>query len=225
MPGRDTKYQQMAREMAERLADDRDRVQQLSLLPDEVAGAALVEDGRAKRGQGKVLNQMREFLAAKGYRMPEDVLAEIAGLTSGQDAIATAMAQSERVLAWAKAGHEAEKGIDGKKIKPRVTMHNRLATFQQVLVAQLRAADALMPYGAPKATPDGDGGPKVMIVTLPAAPSGQAFGGAAMRDVSPASSGRMRPADVRYEIEQKQRLSDDADAGSDGETRTEGPSR
>lgn len=219
MPGRDTKYQEMAREMAERLAGDREMVQQLSLLPDEVDGAQLVDqgDGSGRRGKGKALNQLRDWLASRGYRMPEDVLAEIAGLTSGQDAIATAMAQAERVLAWASDGAVSVRGAPNVQSLPM-----RLATFQQVLVAQLRAADALMPYGAPKATPD------VMVqqvvqVNVPARPSLDQV--RPMRDVSPVSDVRMLPADMRHEMQQKQRVVNSGSVGSDGETRTERPSR
>ncbi|WP_226783174.1 hypothetical protein [Oceaniglobus trochenteri] len=221
MPGRPTQYEELARQMAERLEGDREAVRQLSLLPDEVDGAQMVDqgegDGTGKRGKGKALNQLREFLAVKGYRMPEDVLAEIAGLTSGQDAIATAMAQAERILAWAEAGATSVKGA------PKVqTLPQRLATFQQVLVAQLRAADALMPYGAPKATPDVTV-QQAVHVHVPAAPSRDQ--GRAMRDVSPRSDVRMLPADLRHEMQQKQDVSKAGQPGSDGDTRTKGPSR
>jgi pimeloyl-ACP methyl ester carboxylesterase len=58
------------------------------------------------------------------------VLAEIAGLASQLDAVATAMASAERICIWA--------GISDAKA--------RLAVFQQCYAAQIRAAEAVMPY-------------------------------------------------------------------------------
>ncbi|MGY9049764.1 MAG: hypothetical protein ACKVKF_22665, partial [Rhodobacterales bacterium] len=45
--------------------------------------------------------------------------------------------------------------------------------------------------------------------------------GGRMRDVTPRSDRRMRPADVRLQIEQNQRLNEDDAQASDGDTRTD----
>jgi hypothetical protein len=46
--------------------------------------------------------------AAQGYRMPEDVLAEIAGLNTHEDLLKAAMVKAELVMAWAHGGGDAE---------------------------------------------------------------------------------------------------------------------
>ena len=210
MSGPDNKFQQLARDAALSLDRDRDLQAQLSLLPDEVAGAELVDDGKPKRGQGKALNQMREFLAAKGYRLPEDVLAEMAGLASRDDAILTTMANTDRILMWAGRGKES------------ATMGQRLAAFQQVYTVMLRAADALMPYGAPKVTPEVTNNQQVNNITV-LAPSGPTRAGDQARDVTPSgtvSGRRIAPPPLPSEVEQNQPLSNSDREYSDREART-----
>ncbi|MGY9049765.1 MAG: hypothetical protein ACKVKF_22670, partial [Rhodobacterales bacterium] len=143
----------MAQKAAERIAEARQAGQQISFLPDE-RGAPPVDTierkaGRPSGAAGKGSSEMRKYLAAKGMRMPEDVLAEMAGLASSDTALITAMMQAEQVLAWAFA--EA-KDKDGKILAPGP--QQRLAMFSQLYVQMLRAADALLPYGTPKAAPD-----------------------------------------------------------------------
>ncbi|SEN60730.1 hypothetical protein [Palleronia pelagia] len=217
MPGRDTQYQALAREAAERLDHDQDLVKQLSLLPDEQDSGAADQGDRPTRGKGKQLSQLREFLAAKGYRLPEQQLAEIAGLTTGKDAIATAMEQAERILSWARHGAEPDELKDGTIKRDRVSLAKRLEVFQQCYTAQLRAADALMPYGAPKVTPDVHVTQPVAIFTAPQ-PTGDRADRA--RDVTPASR-RMMPADVAHEMQRNQQVSESDVEVTDGEGRTE----
>lgn len=201
----------LAQQAAERLDAARATGEQLALLVDE-DGRTPVEVGSGKVGRpkgakNKGSNQMRDWLASKGYRMPEDVLAEMAGLASSEGAILTAMRHADQVLTWAYVG-----AAGGAAPKPE----QRVAMFMQLYAAQLRAADALLPYGAPKATPDVVHQTAVQIIT-PAAPSEP-------RDVTPSRpriSGRMVPADVAYEVEQKQEVSRYVAAKSDDESRTE----
>lgn len=218
MPGRDTQWEKLARDAVERVEADANLQRQLSLLPDE-GDAGLVDDDKPKRGKGKALSQMREYLASKGYRFPEEVLAQIAGLTQGGDTLTVAMAEAERILAWAQQGAAPERrsGID---VEAKPTLAQRINVLQQVRTAQLRAADALMPYGAPKATPDGDTGVVVPVYVnaAPSQPAQQA------RDVTPQPvqiGGRMVPADVRHKMQQNQDVSDADIAQSDDESRTE----
>ncbi|MEO0678063.1 MAG: hypothetical protein AAFZ02_10965 [Pseudomonadota bacterium] len=219
MPGRPSLYEKLAKEAVERVEADRAMQEQLTLLPDEDAGAELETDGHAARGPGKALSQMREYLAAKGYRFPEEVLAQIAGLDrQGGDTLEAAMAQADRILAWASHGARKEK-IDGTVQDAQPTLGQRLATLQQVRAAQLRAADALMPYGAPKATPEEPqkAPNRIVMPQQPADPASQA------RDVTPQRTKigtRMMPADVAHEIKQNQQVSESNGGKSDAESRT-----
>jgi len=194
MPGPDNRFEVMARDAADRIAQNRDLAAQLSLLPDEKPGAALVADGKPKRGQGKALNQMREWLAARGYRLPEDVLAEMAGLASREDVILTAMAQAERILAWAGKGTET------------ATMRQRLDCFMQVYSLALRAADALMPYGAPKVTPEQVTNSQVTQIVVQAPSQPASTGPATARDVTPQAR-RIAPPPLPGEIVENQDVS------------------
>lgn len=215
-------FEAMAADAAQRLDQVRASGEQLALMPDEV-GRGAVEAGTGKPGRprgamGKGSSQLRRWLAERGMRMPEDQLAEIAGLASSEGAMLHAMAQAEQVMAWAYDGAEA---AVGQAEAPGPAPEQRLALFMQLYAMHLRAAEALLPYGTPKAAPEGDKTPVVQI-NMPgtAAPDP----GAAARDVSPgaAPGHRMVPADVRHEMQQDQGLSAaDADH-SDAETRTDG---
>lgn len=203
-------FEAMARAAAERLDQARAAGEQLSLLPEPVEPDD--DAGKVGRSKGKATNQMRDWLAAKGYRMPEDVIAQMAGLGSSQDAVLVAMERTELVLAWAFDGQTDK---DGGAVKP--TGGQRLAAFQQIYLAQLRAADALLPYGAPKASPDTVNQQVVQVVV----PAPDRAGSA--RDVTPATrriGGKMVPADVAAEIEEKQRVNKAGSDGSDGGIRT-----
>ncbi|QPM89144.1 hypothetical protein [Pseudooceanicola algae] len=219
MPKPDNQWQQEALLMAERIDRQRDRGMQLALLPDEVGEPVAGEDqarqaGRPKGAKNKVSSQMREWLAARGMRMPEDVLVEIAGLNCRDDVITLAMAQTERILSWAFDGAHI-----GDKAAPKATSAMRLDVFRQQYTMILRAAEAILPFTAPKVTPDVNVQQNTTFI-LPSAPSAPAVPGADARDVTPPSRGRMRPADVVHEIEQNQCLGDAHTENSDAETRT-----
>lgn len=212
-------YERMARDAAQRLDQAREAGEQLTFLPDEAGSAVdLVQDrpiGRPEGAKGKVSNQMREWLAAKGLAMPEDMLAQMAGLASRDDAVLNAMQQAERVLAWAFAGQQrTKKGGTIEDVTP--TGPQRLNTFIQLYTIQLRAADALLPYGAPKATPDVNVTQQTTVIVpsgAPAAPGDQA------KVVN--SGGRMAPPPLPGEIVENQQVSDAQDLRSDEESRTE----
>lgn len=223
MSSPNNKFEDLAKQAAASIDASRDLAKQLTLLPDEAEGAS-VTPGKASRGKGKVFNQMRDWLASKGYRLPEDVLAEMAGLASREDAILTAMVQAERVLAWAGQGASNKifkVGIGHVELPGpwQPTPADKIAVFQQVYATMLRAADALLPYGAPKATPDVavtnvnqivvNGGP-----VAPSTPADRA------RDVTPGQR-RIQPPPMPHQMQQNQRVSDPVKRGSDGEERTE----
>lgn len=209
-----SQFDELARDAAQRIEDARAAGEQLTFLPDEPAPGALA--ARAPRGKGKVTSQLRDWCAAKGLRMPEDVLIEMAGMASTEDAFLTAMARTEQLLAWAEAG-----GTDYKGAPVKPSMGQRLAAFQFVYTAQLRAAEALLPYGLGKVTPDA---PAVLPVPVfVAAPQGQAPGrpGDQARDVTP-QAGRIGPPPMPTRGQGNQGLSGSQDPKSDSASRTEG---
>ena len=210
MSGPNTRYEALARKAADRITAAAKAGEQLTFLADEPKRG----DAPARRGPGKALSQMRKWLEARGYRLPEDVLAEMAGLATSQDAVLEAMTKAERILAWAQAGD-----LDGKT----PTMAMRVNLFMQVYTVQLRAAEALLPYGAPKATPDVNVAQAVQIV-MPAAPGD---GATVVNQAARAPVGRsdVAPPPLPKEIEQNQPLADADPTQSDAQSRTKGPSR
>ncbi len=221
----DNQFEDLARQAAASIEASRDLAEQLTLLPDEAEGAGLTP-AKAGRGKGKVFNQMREWLAQRGFRAPEEVLAEMAGLASREDAILTAMVQAERVLAWAGAGAVNRKfvvGVGHVDVEGpwQPTPDQKMAVFQQLYATMLRAADALMPYGAPKATPDVAVTNVNHIVVQGAQPAPQAaHPGDRARDVTPTAR-RIQPPLMPHQMQQNQQVSDAPAAQSDGQERTE----
>lgn len=211
-----SKFDELARDAAERIEAARAAGQQLTFLPDEPGPQ---DSERAKRGKGKATSQLRDWCAAKGLRMPEDVLVEMAGMSSTEDAFVTAMAKAEQVLAWAEAGAT---GYKGSPASP--SMAQRVAMFQMVYTAQLRAAEALLPYGLGKVTPDGAVTPPVQVFVAPGGAAQVQQGPEAARDVTPKTP-RLAPPPLPHEIQQKQGVAKAVQGASDGADRTEGASR
>jgi hypothetical protein len=218
--GDKTEWETLARQAAERIEAQARMGEQLSFLDDQ--GDDQDNDqgddqdkkaGRPKGAKNKNTSQMRDFLAAKGFRMPEDVIAEVAALNSRDDAITLAMARTERILAWAY-----DRAHIGRKAAPKATPAMRLDVFKGQYSMILRAAEALAPYVAAKATPDVQVNDNRTFV-LPAAPEARRDPAQLARDVTPPSL-RMMPADVAYEIEQNQTLSDTQSDGAETDART-----
>lgn len=231
MAGPDSEAKALAKAAAERIERDDELRRQLTLLPDEVPERVETPEpaapGRPKGAKNKTSSQVRDWLAHRGIRMPEDVLGEMLGMAGGNtDLMAEAMIEAERVLAW--AGDGARNVIwDGKRHRElegewQPTPEQRLETFRGLYAMKLRAAEALLPYGAPKATPDaGDRGPTVVMV--PVMP-----GQEAPRDVTPqaapaagqapweAARARRR---AQGETEQDQWVSGSTDPGDDAPRR------
>lgn len=211
-------FDDLAREAAERLERARALGEQLVLLPDERHGRAAEGEARPVRGKGRAMSQMREWLAAQGYRLPEQVLAELAGLTSPVPVVEGVMAEVERVLAWAYDGAEIPQG--GLK---RPSAARRLELFESLMAIRLRAADALMPYGAPKAAPDG---PPVqvnpiVVVGAPSQVAASAVPPAIEGHAQPVPRGRIAPPPMPGEFVENQRLADGPRGQSDGGIRTD----
>lgn len=202
MASPNTKFEELARDAAERLEASSDLQRQLSLLPDEAARAGEGETRRT-RGAGRAMSQMREWLASRGLRLPEEVLAEMAGLDHPDDVLLATMRDAERVLTWAQSGAVGVKG------NPAVqTMTARLNTFMQLWTIRLRAADALMPYGAPKASPDVQQTNVTQIVVAGDRSAPTVRQGDQARDVTPGAR-RIGPPLMPHQMQQNQGLDDD----------------
>lgn len=215
MPQPSSKFDQMARDAAERIEGARAAGEQLTFLPDEPAPT---DSERAKRGKGKATSQLRDWCAARGLRMPEDVLVEMAGMASSDDAFVTAMARTELLLAWAQQGAT---GYKGSPVQP--SMAQRLAAFQFVFTAQLRALDALLPYGLGKVTPDVAVQPPVQVFVAPGGAAQVQQGADRARDVTPKPA-KLAPPPLPHEMQQNQGVAQAVPRASDGADRTEGAS-
>lgn len=208
--------EKMARDAAARIDRDRAAGVQLSLLVEDTALPAAAGGARAVRGEGKSASQLRKMLAAKGMRMPEDVIAEMAGLASRDDVFTSAWADTERALLAAQDGAV---GYKGAPVEP--SMRDRLETFKFFYMVRLRAAEALAPYGLAKVTPDA-GGSITNNIIMPGAqvPSQPADRAAAARDVTPQAR-RMAPPPMPHEIQQNQGLGESGLPRSDAAIRTD----
>jgi hypothetical protein len=214
-----SQFDALARNAADRIRAARDAGEQLALFADP-AQVAVPEDGaavaRAPRGRGKATVMLNDWLAARGLRLPEDRLAEIAGLASDEDVFIAAMQRTEQVLAWAEAGATAVKGTPAT-----ATLPQRMQTFQVVFTAMVRAAEALLPYARAKVTPDVH--LQAPVAILMAGP-----GGAVGLSVE-GGADAFAPLDVRYGATMKtvtdQEVTREADADADAAARTEGTSR
>lgn len=214
MPGRPNSFEALAEQAAERIDQARAQGQQLSLLADQ---EPVAQDGagRPVRGKGKAVSQVRDWLAAQGYRTPQEQLARMAGLASGDDPVTAAMVTAERVIAWAFADKTDK---DGNLIKPGPQAY--LHQFEVAYSVQLRAADAMLPFVAAKVSPDGPGAPVIMI-NVPGGNVQAPDPAVAARDVTPVPAGRMMPADAAWEIQQNQQVATGQSDQSDGVSRTE----
>lgn len=202
-------FEQMAREAAERVDRQRELGEQLVLLPDEApveVDQAPARGGR--RGADRAKSQMRQWLEHRGYQVPEEKLAQMAGLASREDAVLVAMQTAERVIAWAFDVDEVPKGAARIPSPQR-----RLDTFLQLYTIQLRALDALMPYGAAKVTAD----VAVNQTTNVIVPAGPAREGDGARVVNPDAGARMAPPPMPQEIQRNQRVAGDDTDDADGE--------
>lgn len=213
MAGPNSKFDELARDAAERIEAAKAAGEQFTFLPDEPAPG---DTAKAKRGKGKATSMLRDWCAARGLRMPEDVLIEMAGMASTEDAFVTAMARTEQLLAWAQGGAT---GYKGAPVAP--SMAQRLDAFKFVFTASLRAAEALLPYGLGKVTPDVVA-PVAVQVVMPgaAAPQPAPRGPETARDVTP-RPGRIAPPPMPHQIEQNQQLSGSQIPVADGKARTE----
>ena len=177
--------------------------------------------GRPKGSRNRRTSKLRQMLAARGYRMPEDVVGEMAGLGAGVSLVELAMQRAEQVAAWLKGfplGHDKAGAAVGAG--STLSRSEVLGLFHTILREQGDAAAALLPYGLERLTPDS--GPVVAptVIMLP----GGAQPGDQARVIEGRASDRaseMAPPPMPGEVQENQWLTDARPAQSDGSGRTE----
>ena len=177
--------------------------------------------GRPKGSRNRRTSKLRQMLAARGYRMPEDVVGEMAGLGADVSQVELAMQRAEQVAAWLKGfplGHDKAGAAVGAG--STLSRSEVLGLFHTILREQGDAAAALLPYGLERLTPES--GPVVAptVIMLP--------GGAQPGDQARVIEGRtadraseIAPPPMPGEVEGNQWLTDAPRAQSDGSGRTE----
>lgn len=179
MPGvkKAAQAEQLARAAAERIERQRALGAQLTFLPDEGGeGSRAVVEGKG-RGKARALNLFRQWLAHRGFDAPEEQIARMAGLHEvGADPVTQAMVVAERVLAWAGDGavqttysptegqRVARDPVTGDPLPWAPRPEDRLEVFKQLYTVQLRANEALLPYGLPKPGADAPPAQPVQIL-------------------------------------------------------------
>lgn len=205
-------FEVKAREAAARLDRAAEVGRQLSLIPAPASPVDPAElaprgPGRPAGAKNKRTSKLRQMLAARGFRMPEDVLAELGGLSSRETSVELAMHRAEQVLAWAFGGETAAPGA-------------RLAIFLAIFKEQAHAAAAMLPYGLEKMTPDQGATTAPVVLVMP----GQAPQAGDGARVIEASASDMAPPPMPGQIERNQQVSADRPEPSDAASRTDGAS-
>lgn len=204
--------EERAREAAERLDRAREQGRQLSLLAAEPTPADPAEleprgPGRRPGSRNKRTSKLRQMLAARGCRMPEDLVAEVAGLQARDlSSVDLAMARAEQVAAWL----EERSGFGPMK---RDEMRG---LFVAIWKEQVAAAAALLPYGLEKMTPDQAGTAAPTLIVMPGSRDHAQPG-----DRARVIDGTMAPPPLPGETEQNQQVSGAAPDRPDGGIRTE----
>lgn len=211
-----------AREAAERLDAAQEVGRQLSLLAVEASPADPAElpapagPGRPKGSRNRRTSKLRQMLAARGMRMPEDVVAETAGLNARVSGVELAMQRAEQVAAWLMRFPVGTKdGVAYGKGEP-LSRSQMEGLFLSIYREQGDAAAALLPYGLERLTPEA--GP-VIAPTVIMLPQGGQPGDQAR--VIEGRSSDMAPPPRPHEIERNQQLVGARLAQSDKGSRTE----
>ncbi|MFN3953231.1 MAG: hypothetical protein ACK4LQ_02180 [Pararhodobacter sp.] len=178
-------FEKLARKAVERLEQARALGEQMELLPADPADDA--EPVARGRGRARSKSQLRKWLEAQHYRAPEEVLAEAAGLASQHDAFATAMIRTQQIEAFAGAN------LNGGA---------RVQLFMSVFAAQIRSAEALLPYVAAKM--DKPAAPVQAVQVIMPAQGAQAAPGDGARVINAPKSGRFTPPPMPGQSKQNQ---------------------
>ena len=188
--------------MAARIDQARSTAKQLALFSDPG-----VEDEGGEgvgRGKGKTLSKLRDVLALRGLRQPEDVLISVAALDDPDGLIMACLKKTE-MICLAIYGHS--------QAPARVKM----PIFQQLYAQGIKALEAMLPYGLGKVTPDVQVSQAVQVVVMP---GGGAQGAGSARDVTP-KAGRLGPPPLPGDIQRNQGVANGVLRASDGSDRTE----
>lgn len=209
------------REAARRLDAAQEVGRQLSLLPVEASPADPAElpagPGRPKGSRNRRTSKLRQMLAAKGMRMPEDVVAETAGLNARVSGVELAMQRAEQVAAWlTRFPVGTDKNGDTYGAGKTLSRSQMEGLFLAIYREQGDAAAALLPYGLERLTPES--GP-VIAPTVIMLPQGGQPGDQAR--VIEGRSSDMAPPPRPHEIERNQQLVGARLAQSDKGSRTE----
>lgn len=205
-----TATEERARRAAERLDAARAVGRQMDLLAVEASPADPAElpqrgPGRPAGSRNRRTSKLRQMLAARGFRMPEDLVAETAGLGArGVTGIELAMQRAEQVAAWLEG--------DGPPLK----RDQRQGLFVAIWKEQNAAAASLLPYGLEKLTPDA-----APAVVVPIVMPGAGRPGDDARLVEGRATRAFGPPPMPGEVERNQGLALAAPAQSDGRSRTE----
>jgi hypothetical protein len=209
-----------AREAAERLEAAQAVGRQLSLLAAEASPADPADlpagPGRPKGSRNRRTSKLRQMLAARGLRMPEDVVAETAGLNARVSGVELAMQRAEQVAAWlTRFPVGTDKNGDTYGAGKTLSRSQMEGLFLAIYREQGDAAAALLPYGLERLTPES--GP-VIAPTVIMLPQGGQPGDQAR--VIEGQSSDMAPPPLPSEVEGNQWLTNALAAQSDGSGRT-----
>lgn len=208
-----TAQEMRAQAAADGLEAARSVGRQMSLLPAEATPADPAEleprgPGRPAGSRNRRTSKLRAMLAARGFRMPEDVVAEVAGLGArDRTMVELAMDRAEQVAAWLE---ERTGGVPLKR-------DQLLGIFTTIWKEQVAAAATLLPYGLEKLSPETAVVAPVAIVL----PGVQAARPGDQARVIEAQASDMAPPPLPGEIVRNQWLTDAEPVASDGSGRTE----
>ena len=173
--------------------------QQLSFLADEAQPGEVPEVTEAR---SKAHSTFNRWLKHHGHKTADEQMLAIAGLDKPADPLTTAMVAAERVLSWAHdvegQGEDEPETAKGRAARAK----QRIDVFSQLYAAQLRAVDALLPYGLAKASPDAvvQAAVQVVVAAEPSKPGGSA------KVVNPEPGRRMAPPPLPAKNEQNQEV-------------------
>lgn len=210
------------RAAAERLEAAEAVGQQLSPLAVEASPADPAElpapagPGRPTGSRNRRTSQLRQMLAAKGMRMPEDVVAETAGLNARVSGAELVITRAEQVATWLRRFPVGTKEGAAVGVGEQLTRGQMEGLFLAIYREQGDAAAALLPYGLERLTPDAAAVVAPTMIVLPQ--GGQAGDQARVID---GSSSVIAPPPRPSEMQRIQQVSNATRVASDDRSRTE----
>lgn len=193
---------------ARRVEAARETGAQLGLFgPEGGPAPALIEEeargpGRPAGTRNKVKSELRRWLGSRGMRMPEQQLASLALMDAAGGPFEAAMARAEELIAW---GGGLPKGM------------GRVGLALELLRLARASAEAMLPYGLAKMTPDAVLAQQNVQIVMPSPAAAPAGSG----QVVELAARRIAPPPLPKEIEAEQGVGAAAAAASDGAVRTD----